>query len=69
MTNPYVEILENLYDYFYKEMGDMERSTDYEHVVLMTPKVKELWEEYKEAIESAKIIFEYRFKKLIDRHK
>lgn len=67
MTNHFFR-LESLYNYFYKECGDMERAADYEKIIIEIPKVKELWENYKEACDLAKVIFEYKFEKLMEKY-
>lgn len=59
--------LENLYYYFYKEKGDMQRCTMFCEIAEKIPEVRKIWDLYKEAIEEAEVLLEFRFEKLIEK--
>lgn len=58
--------LESMYEYFYKEKGDMERSMLYKDVIKQIPEIKEIWDQFKLTIEEAHIIFQHRMEKIIE---
>ena len=59
--------VENMYGYFWKERGDMERSSDYEKVIKELPELEYNWCQLKERIQEAKLLFEYKMEKLIEK--